>query len=847
MSARRRKRRPTKAAANHSLRKTGDNRQAATRPGAVKVSLVAAGAVVFALFLVQSGWLPFAPRSGQNSISPGQRDSSRVAPEAVGYIDPIACAGCHQAIWDQYRETGMGQSFARMRSAVAVADFEGNNSYYHRASDSTYRMYRDGEAYYMERTQRGWNRRETNRLRKRIEYFIGSAYKARTFATRSSQGELVQLPVTWYTERGGFWAMSPGYDRPDHDGFTRRIKFDCMFCHNAYVAVASGEDGFDADPIYPDRLPEGIDCQRCHGPGRTHLEALANRESESAVRASIVNPARLEPERRQEVCYQCHLQSTSFRLPYASQRPGRGVFSYRPGERLAEYILHFDHAADSGYDDKFEIAHSAYRLRKSPCFQESGGALECTACHNPHRHLERDAREYGKACLGCHGQSAVSLPSDQRHATLSDCVACHMAQRRTDDVIHAVMTDHYIRSRHPDRDLLAPRQEIIEGQGIGYRGEVALYYPPQLPAEPASELDLAVAQVEAGTDLESGLPRLRRAIERTRPNSYHYYYELAEAYFKARNVTEAFQWWEEALRRKPDFLPALRNYGKELAKEGRIDHGIEVLRRALAVRQDDPRSLHDLALAYLLKGDSQVGLATLRRALAADPDEPRSHNLLATQLYAAGDPSGAESAFREAIRLDPRFGTAHANLASLLVAEQRLDEAEYHFRRAVELSPEYSKGRLDYAVFLADHGRSLDQALHHLNAAVEFDPESVDARVGLGYVLSLAGQLDQAEQELKFAIRREPGNSAAHIYLAGVFERKHDLEQARTHYARALHTAPESGLAHYGLGAVLAKQGEIHQALHHLRRAAATSNRELSRIASDAVRALEGAPAAETP
>src|SRR5438067_351736 len=73
------------------------------------------------------------------------------------------------------------------------------------------------------------------------------------------------------------------------------------------------------------------------------------------VRAAIVNPARLAPERRMEVCMQCHLEATSSPLPAALMRFGRSTFSYRAGEPLSDFLVYFDHAPGTGHDDKFEI------------------------------------------------------------------------------------------------------------------------------------------------------------------------------------------------------------------------------------------------------------------------------------------------------------------------------------------------------------------------------------------------------------------------------------------------------------------------------------------------------------
>ena len=112
--------------------------------------------------------------------------------------------------------------------------------------------------------------------------------------------------------------------------------------------------GFWRNQTFPAQLPEGIGCQRCHGPGAEHVRKASSGADDADVRAAIVNPARLAPERKLEICLQCHLESTSRRLPYSLRRYGRGLFSYRPGEPLEDYILHFDHAPGTGREDNAE-------------------------------------------------------------------------------------------------------------------------------------------------------------------------------------------------------------------------------------------------------------------------------------------------------------------------------------------------------------------------------------------------------------------------------------------------------------------------------------------------------------
>ncbi len=64
----------------------------------------------------------------------------------------------------------------------------------------------------------------------------------RTYLHRNPDGTLLELPLAWYAEKGGYWAMNPGYDTADYPYARRQIAYDCMFCHNAYPDTPPGHD-----------------------------------------------------------------------------------------------------------------------------------------------------------------------------------------------------------------------------------------------------------------------------------------------------------------------------------------------------------------------------------------------------------------------------------------------------------------------------------------------------------------------------------------------------------------------------------------------------------------------------
>jgi predicted CXXCH cytochrome family protein len=120
-----------------------------------------------------------------------------------------------------------------------------------------------------------------------------------------------------------------------------------------------------------------------------------------------VNPKRLTPEREMEVCMQCHLETSSLKLPPSVQRQSRAPFSYIPGEPLENFELTFDR--EPGKNTRFEVANAAYALRKSQCFLKTQSSdadhqMRCTTCHDPHNipRGQEATTHYNGVCRTCH-------------------------------------------------------------------------------------------------------------------------------------------------------------------------------------------------------------------------------------------------------------------------------------------------------------------------------------------------------------------------------------------------------------------------------------------------------------
>jgi predicted CXXCH cytochrome family protein len=551
---------------------------------------------------------------------------------AGDYIADTACASCHPAKYASYQGVGMAQSMRRPRAEVLIEDFR-NARFFHKPSQSWFEMvWKDGRLLFR-RWQIDGGGKRINEIQQQVDWIVGSGHRSRVYLYRTPSGGLFQLPVAWYSQERA-WGMAPGYDRADHDGITRSVRRECLFCHNAYPENTA--DSHFSPQRFPAVMPEGTGCQRCHGPGADHVALAENGDRTAAVRAAIVNPSRLPPALRDPVCFQCHLQPAVAMI--GPRRFERGDFSFRPGEALSDYMLHVDiDEPGRPREQRFEINHHAYRLRQSLCYIKGG--ITCSTCHDPHQPLKKDPRlaNMVSICLGCH----------TRHTASNDCVRCHMPPRRAQDVVHVVMTDHKIQRRAP-ANLTAPL------------------------AEHESTID-RVEFLDRATAPEGTLGALYKAVAvlRTTPLD-----------------SDATNFLSKHLDATPSIVPRLDLIAAQLQQRQFVAALASI--GALGT-VSDPRVRSWRGSALMATGSIDEGIADLRVATEGDADVPEFQLNYGEALHRTGHDAEALPALTRAIELRPNFVPALMMRAEVLAALGRQADAMADRRRALAIDPRQSQ------------------------------------------------------------------------------------------------------------------------------------------------------------
>jgi len=626
----------------------------------------------------------------------------------IQFVGSQACRQCHSDIYERYQQTGMAQSW-RSIDATNLSRFDSGNAVPQVPSGFVYDASLNGGRPEISESRNATPLAPEHRLNRPVHFAIGSGSRAQAYATETG-GYLTLAPINWYAEKQA-WDLNPGYER-SNQRFDRPVLAECAACHHGNARRLTASVNRFEQPI-----AAGIGCEACHGPGARHVaeQAGASRVAFEVTPGSdtIVNPARLEPARQNDVCFNCHLAAD-----VRWSRPVQTPPQFQPGLRLADYRADFFVTPDN--PESVGVASHGARMVQSRCFTESDGRLTCILCHDPHEPAGATPRAtYDQRCAECHElQDCPKAVAAAQHLDESaSCVRCHMPAVPAGNAPHVVFTDHWIRSRpasrsseiraatKPKREPGRPveltdfwsREPSAADRGIAY-----VSYYDQTP----DSREMA--------DLEHGLTLLKetRSRDKTWPADASFWLgighghrgewkpaiaaleqaarsaqdeelaaearsRLAAAYLAIDRPDRAEATFRELLRTRPDRLEMYEGLVPLLAADNRLDEAIELCRSSLERNRNQPAIMAQLAFALVRKNRAtEEPLALLREARELNPDSGIAYLTLAAVAEMAGDSAGSRRARRDAMTAMARSSLSAGDRAgAVAIIEQAVKDA----------------------------------------------------------------------------------------------------------------------------------------------------------------------------
>ncbi|MDA1054461.1 MAG: tetratricopeptide repeat protein [Planctomycetota bacterium] len=661
---------------------------------------------------------PREPASKKNQAVERPRETTPVGfdetpIEPPGYLGMESCAACHAERVAEFRATNHARTCRLPRAEDMPPGFDpGKGSFVTRYDGLRFEMSREGDDYIQTSIHASPSGQQQRRSA-RVDMVYGAGTVDDIYLTWHGD-RLDELPMAWLYPIDS-WA-SEGFDPYGSGDFSRALTPRCLECHNTWFEHLAGTP----NQYKREHSILGVTCERCHGPGREHVEFhRAHPEAETA--RHILHPGELSRELELDVCVQCHGNAIKHREP---------AFSYRPGEPLeASYMT----VSANREDD--HVANQIYYLRQSKCFEQSE-TLTCVNCHDPH--TSTDPQLVRASCLDCHEPEHCG---DREHlpvAVRDNCVGCHMPRYIKMNVNFDTADELYV--------------PVIQR----YEHRIAVY---------------PMARKEVLRDwyrTQSGLESRDEAARLTDALVEHWLGE-AERFRNEYRYKGAIGAIREALRIDPESKRAREKLDAIVAVQAKLDEGwfralhlisqqqvteaIAQLKDILANKPDHAGAHGRLGTLHAMQGEKELAEQHLKEVAKDDPNDAYGEGMLGWLAYLDSRPEDALEHYRQALEIEPRYAKLFYQMGLARARLNRMPEAISSFQKSLEIDPNGIDACRALIMALVQQ-RELDEALPWARRAVKLtNHQDLQILMTLAEVAAETGQFDEAVEAAGLALQ----------------------------------------------------------------------------------------------
>src|SRR5579871_1100425 len=263
-----------------------------------------------------------------------------------------------------------------------------------------------------------------------VAFTYGSRWKQRYFTLIGD--DYYVLPAQWDVAKKKWlpYHVADGTDwwtaHYPSDNMQRPTGPLCDGCHSVNYDIATK------------RVTEwNVGCEKCHGPGSEHAQRPST--------TNIVNPARLDFVRANDVCIQCHSQGQPIGNPIQGKYYDWPV-GFVAGHDLKDVWRLEEHKLGEESFNYFADGTAHKNRMQGNDFTQSvmyTRGITCATCHDVHGTSNNaDLRKPASVmCLECHGPKSPMGPHTatieqhthhKRGSAGDECVACHMPKIETE-------------------------------------------------------------------------------------------------------------------------------------------------------------------------------------------------------------------------------------------------------------------------------------------------------------------------------------------------------------------------------------------------------------------------------
>lgn len=266
--------------------------------------------------------------------------------------------------------------------------------------------------------------------------------------------------------------------------------------------------------------------------------------------------------------------------------------------------------------------------------------------------------------------------------------------------------------------------------------------------------------------------------------------EQAIGFAQAGNLARAEALLDPLSKADPDLPEVNHQLGMVYVRTGRTEAGLQLLRKAVAIRPEESLYWNNLGAACLSIERSQEAVDAVRKALAIDPTNFMAWQNLALGQRDLGDRADAVEAFDRAAALGDLDASSLACWGECLGALRRFSDAEVVVRRGSDLAKD-DPGILTLLGWLLSEQGKTDEARETFRRSLDLKADQFLAAFNYAILSLRAGDGETGLRWLRRATSIDPNSAAAWRALALELVRQDRKDEALPVGERSLRLAPD--------------------------------------------------------
>ena len=536
-------------------------------------------------------------------------------------------------------------------------------------------------------------------------------------------------------------------------------KKNCQQCHGSQIVTSFRSEKGKYQTTFTDL---SINCESCHGPGKTHVSLMEYGENIIKGYTGIRSLKTVTKEESVNVCSQCHGLKDML-------RPG-----YLPGMDFESYFsTKFAMLGGNPYFPDGRVRAFGYQQNHvfSDCYLN--GSMTCVDCHNPHSNGYQDVnrnplegRFDNGQCTSCHMSKNENLTSHTFHkpeSKGSQCTSCHMPFQQHQAVGNALKfarADHTISIPRPELDKQlglenACQQCHVDMSTQSIADQVEIWYGE---LKPLHALEIALLQHELGEMSKENILSLIGSNADPEPQLF---------------AGLAIAFMSEGASRPSDTL----------------------IKKLKILTQNIDIDIQGLALAFLdLFSDNDPSIAdfTIQALAASGQNQSKVRARWSTalayraeQLGKMGITMSSIHHYEKSVKIWPKNTRAKMGLAEAYLTIDDMDKAVKIYGEIVQSNPADWQGWAGLGYAQSRNGQRVI-AIEAYMRSLEINTFNPTAHLGIGHLLFQLKKDILAANHLAKAVELDPALTEGYIYLAGVKIRQQQLKEAASILNRGL-------------------------------------------------------------